>query len=289
MKIKLTLIFAIFITLLYGCGSEKEYVPQSFLGHVDIVLDTATVRALAADGFIRGEFSIVFFDTIIMVDQRSYDFYMIGTENFLHISEARGFYSTQEGGLNVIMQSKKPDMKDSLIAAWKKFTTFAVEVNPSSGQGYTLFEVLPVIGWTNIQHPRIIPFLTTYSAESYKTWGYPDSIARGLTMKTVMFAMAGPSVDYVLFKKIDELYISATSKEAELLESALFAGGYEEEGGSYVHPSSAKIIINVMDNESMKRISKIKLKLNRSVPQFEKTYGKVKLSLNNDTGWLYFE
>jgi hypothetical protein len=289
MKIKLTLIFAILITMLYGCSSEKEYVPQSFLGHVDIVLDTATVRALAADGFIRGEFSMVFYDTIIMVDQRSYDMYIIGTENFLHISEARGFYGTQEGGLNVIMQSKKPDMQDSLIAAWKKFTAFALEINPSKGQGYELFEVLPVIGWTNIQHPRIIPFLSTYSAESFKTWGYPDSVSNGLTMKTFMLSMAGPSVDYVLFRKIEELYISATTKEKDLLASALFAGGYEKEQDAYVHPASAKIIINVMENESMRRINKIKIKLNRSVPAFEKTYGRLKLTLNNDTGWIYFD
>lgn len=291
MKITITIIFAVIMSLLNGCKSDKDeiHVPESYLGHLDIILDTATVRALAEDNFIRSVFAISSFDTITIGVKKSYDFYLMGQENFLHISQARGFYESQAGGLNVILQSRKPAMKDSLMETWKKFTDFALEVNPSVGEGYTLYEIMPLVGWTNIQGPRLIPFLSTYSSESYATWGIWDSARSGITMKTFIKLSAGAAIDNVLFKKIDELYINATARESDVLKSALLASGYKEEGGAFTHKSSAKIFVKVNDAGPVTRISKIKFKLTRNSPPMEKTYNRLRTSFNNDEGWFYFE
>jgi hypothetical protein len=204
---------------IFSCGEKKHDsdVPESFLSHVDIVLDTGTVRALHSDNFITTIFGMPLLDTITMMGRPSYDFFILGQESYLHISEARGFYQSQSGGVSVIIQSKKPGMLDPLMAAWKKHATYAIEVNTSSSPGFTLHEVFPVIGWTNIQHPRLTPILTTYSPETYTKWGMGDSLQTGVGMKTYMQNWCGEDISRFLFKKIDEIYLNATEREKEIL------------------------------------------------------------------------
>jgi len=289
-----SIIFSIFISIIFlsGCGkSDKKDIqgPEMYLGHLDLILDTATIRALASDDFMRSEFDVSKFDTVSLGGKKSYDFFMMGQENFLHISQARGFYENQAGGLNVILQSRKPSMKDSLMDTWKKFTSYALEVNTSPGNGSTLYEILPLVSWTNITTPRILPFMSTYSGDSYNTWNIGDSMRTGLTMKGFMKLIAGPQVDLILFKKIEEVYINATTREKEILRSALLAAGYTEEGDTYKHKTSATLFLKVSDSGPVTRISKIKFKLSRNVPLREKTYSRLRTSLNNDEGWFYFE
>ncbi len=292
MKLKFLFFPILAILILAGCGSDKNdtSVPKSFLGHLDIIIDTSTVRQLAEDEYLMKSFGISFFDTVMMGNQRSFDMFILGQENFLHFSQAREFYQNQAGGLNLIFQSKKPEMKDSLVNTWKKFTELALDVNISKGTGYTLFEVLPMYNWTNVSHPRVIPFLTTYSFESYRTWGFGDSLISGVGMRTFMSSWGGQDLKAIYFDKILEVHMNATAKELEVLKSALFASGYTEEGNVYKHEGSATIFITVNENENASRISRIKFALSSifSVP-FEKTYNRLKVSLGGNVGWFTFQ
>jgi hypothetical protein len=181
-------------------------------------------------------------------------------------------------------------MKDSLTVAWKKFTPYALEENVSNGQGYTLIEVLPVLNWQNINTPRIVPYLSTYSPESYKTWGFSDhEIATGVSMKTFMTKNFGAAISTVLFNSIAEIDINATEREEELLISALKAAGYEEKGDMFVHPVSASVKIIVNENEPFKRLNRMKIKLTRNVQPMEKVYNKLKLTFDKDECWFIVE
>ncbi len=288
---KISLFLAAYIViLLSGCSSDKQSgLPEVYLGHVDLILDTATVRSIKSDDFLTKIFAVSFSDTTNMAGKPSYDLFLIGRENFFHISEARGFYENQAGGLNVVMQSRKTGMKDSLMAAWKKFTESALEVNTSTGSGYQLDEILPLLNWKNLTQSRIIPFISTYSSGMYEKIGLKDSLATGVTMKTFIRAEAGPPVDNVLFKNIEELYVNASEQENKILRSALLASGYEESAGTYTHKTSGKIIINVKDNGSLNKLSRMKVRLASSTQPLEKTYNRLRVSIKNDEAWFYFE
>lgn len=289
---KISLILAVYIAaLLSGCSSENKLsgLPEIYLGHVDIILDTATVRAIRSDEFLTKVFSFSFADTLNMAGKPSYDMFLFGRENFLHISEARGFYENQAGGLGIILQSRRPGVKDSIMTGWKKFTDLALEVNTSKGDGYQLDEVMPLLNWNNITQPRIIPYISTFSSGMYEKIGLKDSVASGVTMRTFIRAQGGPVTDNILFSKIEELYINATEQENKILKSALLASGFEESAGTYTHRSSGKIIVNVKDNGSPNKLSKMKIRLASGTQPIEKTYSRLRLSIKNDEAWFYFE
>jgi hypothetical protein len=278
-----------FISIISGCGSEKEKipVPVSFLGHVDIILDTTTIRQIAEDEFMMKTFGISNFDTLTLNNQKSYDMFLIGRENFLHFSQAREFYQNQQGGVNLIFQSKKPDMKDSLMNTWKKFTDFALDVNISSGTGFTLYEIMPLYSMTNVAHPRVMPVLSTYSTESYRTMGFADSLSTGVGMRTFL---SGWGSSAVLFDKITEVHLNATSKELEVLKSGLFAAGYTEDGSEYELPGSATVFVTVNENENLNRLVSLKFALSRVLSEpYEKTFNRLKVSFEGNTGWFIYQ
>lgn len=287
---KLYLILCFFaISIISGCGSEKEKipVPTSFLGHVDIILDTTTIRQIAEDEYMMKTFGISNFDTIVIGNQKSYDMFIIGRGNFLHFSQAKEFYQNQPGGVNLIFQSKKPEMKDSLMNTWKKFTDFALDVNVSSGTGFTLYEIMPLYSMTNVTHPRVMPILSTYSTESYRTWGFADSLINGVGMRTFL---SGYGSSAVLFDKIAEVHLNATSKELEVLKSGLFAAGYTDEGSEYKLPGSATVFVTVNENENLNRLVSIKFALSRVLSEpYEKTFNRLKVSLQGNTGWFTYQ
>lgn len=283
------ILFVFAVSIISGCGPEKEKIPVpiSFLGHVDIILDTSTIRQISEDEYMMKTFGMSSFDTLMMGNQRSYDMFIIGRENFLHFSQARDYYQNQSGGVNLIFQSKKPEMKDSLMNTWKKFTDFALDVNVSSGTGFTLYEIMPMYSMTNVTHPRVMPILTTYSTESYRTWGFTDSLSSGVGMRTFM---SGYGSSAVLFDKITEVHLNATSKEFEILKSGLFAAGYSEEGTEFRLPGSGTVFVTVNENENINRFVSIKFSLSRVLSQpFEKTFSRLKVSLDGNTGWFTYQ
>jgi len=284
------LIICVFaVSFITGCGSEKEKipVPTSFLGHVDIILDTTTIRQISEDEFMMKTFGISSFDTLIIGNQKSYDMFMIGRENFLHFSQAREYYRNQQGGVSLIFQSKKPEMKDSLMNTWKKFTDVALDVNVSNGAGFTLYEIMPLYSLTSATHPKVTPILTTYSTESYRTWGFTDSISNGVGMRTFLSGMGSSAA---LFDKITEIHLNATSKELEILKSGLFAAGYSEDGLEFELPGSATIFVTVNENENLNRLVNMKFALSRNVPEpYEKTFNRLKVSFEGNTGLFTYQ
>jgi hypothetical protein len=286
---KFYLILFAFIIFISGCGSEKEKipVPVSFLGHIDIILDTTTIRQIAEDEYMMKTFGISNFDTLAIGNQKSYDMFMVGRENFLHFSQAREFYQNQQGGVNLIFQSKKPEMKDSLMNTWKKFTEVALDVNVSSGTGFTLYEIMPLHSMTGVTHPMVMPILSTYSTESYRTWGFTDSLANGVGMRTFL---SGYGSSAVLFDKIAEVHLNATSREFEILKSGLFAAGYTEEGTKFELPGSASVFVTINENENINRLVSIKFTLSRVLSEpYEKTFNRLKVSFGGNSGWFTYQ
>jgi len=279
-------LFPVFMIVLYGCSENKFHTPASQLGHIDVILDNESFIQLTRDTFMTHTFSYVFYDTSEYGNLPSYDFFMVGQENFIHFSESKGFYQNQSGGMNLVFQTLKPDMQDSLKIAWKNFSSYALDENLSSGPTHALYEVFPLLNWSNIDKPRLIPFLSTYSAQTFKNMQLDYN---GADMKSFLSAQIGPWIRRVLFRKITSVYLNATSREAELLRAALLVSGYKADGDKFTHyGGSADIYINIIEDESMKRINKFSVALSTTA-LFEKTFNRLKISLNGDSGWIIYE
>lgn len=279
------IIILISMIFLHSCSENKIHTPDMQLGHVDIILDNESYIKLTQDTFMTKFFSYTFYDTTEYNKLPSYDFFMIGQENFLHFSEAKGFYAKQTGGLNLIFQSLKPGMTDSIKLAWKNFSPYALDENSSAGPTHTLHEIYPLLNWDNVVKPRIIPFMTTYSQESYKNWNLSTD---GVDMKAFLASQMGTEINRLLFKKILEVHLKATERETELLKSALLVSGYKEEKDYYIHPSSAGVFIKPAENDSVTRA--VKLRISLSTPfQYEKTFNKLNVTMSGLDCWFEFK
>src|SRR5699024_5489435 len=103
---------AIMITLIQfmqSCSQRQATfsAPESDLGHIDLILDSASFHAVLQDSFFRKEFSSLFQDTT-MYSKPSYDIYLTGQEAFLHISLAKEYWNNKAGSGVMIFQTRKP-------------------------------------------------------------------------------------------------------------------------------------------------------------------------------------
>ncbi|MEO5947133.1 MAG: DUF5829 family protein [Chitinophagaceae bacterium] len=280
--------------ILYACNDirkeTKSTAPVSDLCHIDLIVDTATWFAIKNDSFFQKEFAVLESDTAYYGGKPSYDLYMLGQLDFLHISQAKGFWANQEGSGVLVFQTQKPGMKDSVVAAWKQFYKDSLYEHTYKGSDFTLEEVMP---WhksdsTKLKEPSIFPNLTSYSADAYKNWGITDSIINaGLSMKQFMANWGGKELESKLYDAITELHLTINAKEFTEMRSALLATGYTENNKIFTHSFNPAVYITILEEKGKPKYSKVKLKLTRSVEEKEIIFSPtMTLKLNGNEGWL---
>lgn len=293
MKQFLSIGFVICIVSFFACKeqtSKKINSPVSDLAHIDIILDSTTWYAIKTDSFIQKEFGILNVDTAYYGDKPSYDLYVLGHLNFLHLSLAEAFWNDQQGGGILVFQTQKPGQKDSLLNAWKQFYKDSLFVHVFKGTDFTLQEVM---AWykrdtTKPKEPEIFANLTTYSADAYRNWGISDSIINaGMAMKQFMADWGGEQLKNRLFHSIEELYMRINPNEFKEIRSALLAMDYSENNNTFTHPFNPTIFITVSEEKGKPKYSKVKFKLNNSVQEKVIEYSpKATLKLSGKEGWL---
>lgn len=87
---------------------------DSYLGHIDVILDSVTWFAIKSDSFLKNEFSAVELDTVHYGGKPSYDIYLLGNNNFMHLSLAKGYWDDQQKGGVIVFQKAK---------SWSGFST----------------------------------------------------------------------------------------------------------------------------------------------------------------------
>jgi hypothetical protein len=289
--------FATLIILLslFGCteqASKSIHAPISDLGHIDVILDSATWYAIKNDSFIQNEFGVLNVDTAYYGGKPSYDLYVLGHLNFLHLSLAKAFWDNQQGGGVLVFQTQKPGQKESLLNSWKQFYRDSLFVHSFKGSDFTLDEVM---AWykhdtTKPKEANIFANLTTYSADAYKNWGITDSIvSAGLAMKQFMGDWGGEPLKTRLFNSISELYMTINQREFKEIKSALLAVGYEENQNRFTHSANPPIYVTINEENQKSKYSKVKFKLNRSVADKEIVFSPMaKLKLSGTEGWFVF-
>lgn len=286
-----------FITMLTLCAcndTKKETQstgPVSDLCHIDLIVDTATWDAINKDSFFRKEFAVLESDTAYYGGKPSYDIYALGKLNFLHISQAKGFWDNQQGSGVMVFQTQKPGMKDALVASFKQYFKDSLNIRTYKGPDFTLDEIMPP--WnkpdsTKPMEPGMFPNLTSYSADAYKKWGITDSMVKaGLAMKQFMVSWGGKELESKLFDAITELHITINKKEFVEIKSALLCMGYAGNDNTFTHSFNPSVNITLSEEKGKPKYSQVKFRLTRSVEEKEIIFSpSMTLKLKGNEGWL---
>jgi len=272
MKNKLWILFGVVILL--SCETKQTYLkaPISDLGHIDLVLDSIDYYSIINDSFLTGDFGFYFRDTVNYGGKPSYDIYLAGQENFFHISLAKGYWQDKAGSGGIVFQTRKPDMKDSLLITWKQYYTDSLTSHVFNGDGFDLGEVMTYRPKGEGSNKQSVFFsnLTSYSQQSLKNWGMNDSsIAKGISMHEFMKDW-DTTIPTKLFKKITQLNVQITQNEFEDLESALKTVGYTQTGDSFSHKSNPKVIFEIVKESKSPKYKRIVIELSR--PTSERSF-----------------
>lgn len=280
----------------FGCAEQKtkpKNAPISDLGHIDVILDSVTWNAIKNDTFIQKQFAVLNNDTAYYGGKPSYDLYVLGQLNFLHLSLAKAFWNNQQGAGVLVFQTQKPGQKESLLNSWKQFYKDSLFVHSFKGSDFTLDEIM---AWykhdtTKPKEANLFANLTSYSVDAYKNWGITDSIvSAGLAMKQFMGDWGGEPLKTRLFNSITELYMTINQQEYKEIKSALLAVGYEENNNKFTQASKPSIFIKISEKNTKSKYSKVKFKLSRSIAEKEIVFGPMAtLNLSGTEGWFVFE
>ena len=294
---KHTILTAFLVSIfIWGCTEhtpKSKDAPISDLGHIDVILDSVTWYAIKNDSFIQNEFGVLNVDTAYYGGKPSYDLYVLGHLNFLHLSLAKAFWDNQQGAGVLVFQTQKPGQKEPLLNSWKQFYKDSLFVHSYKGSDFTLDEIM---AWykhdtTKPKEAEIYANLTSYSVDAYKNWGITDSIVNvGLAMKQFMGDWGGEPLKTRLFNSITELHMTINQQEFKEIKSALLAVGYKENKNSFTHSANPSIYITISEGKVKSKYTKVKFRLNRSIAEKEIVFGPMaKLKLSGTEGWFVFD
>jgi hypothetical protein len=289
-ELLLTFIFLTFSFFAYTQSIKSD--PVSDLGHIDLILDSATWHAIKNDSFIQKEFGVLNLDTTYYGGKPSYDLYLLGQLNFLHISLAKGFWNNQQGGGVLVFQTQRPNKKDQLLNSWKHFYKDSLFIHTYKGSDFTLNEIM---AWykrdsTKPKEASLFANLTTYSEDAYQNWGITDSIIdAGMAMKQFMGSWGGEELRERLFNSITALYMTINQQEYKEIKSALLAIGYKETKNTFKHSSNPPIYLTISEEKGKSKYSKVKFSLTKATEKKEIVFSQhATLQLSGKEGLFIF-
>lgn len=281
--------------LLLACNRPAPQLikgPASDLCHIDIILDSSTYQAIKNDPFMQKEFGVLNVDTAYYGGKPSYDLYLLGNLNFLHLSLAKGFWKNQAGGGVLVFQTRKPGMIDSVLISWKQFYKDSLTIHTYKSSDFTLDEVMTWHKSDSLKPkaPTLFANLTSYSADAYRNWGISDSIVNaGLSMKRFMESWAGDELKDKLFHSIEELHMTINPKELKEIRSALLANGYRQDEDTFTHAYSPIIYVSISEDVGRPKYSKVKFSVNDPTLEKEIVFSsRATLKLRSGDGWFIF-
>lgn len=118
---------------------------------------------------------------------------------------------------------------------------------------------------------HLIPMLSSYSAETYKSWGLPGNAESNMNdfIKT-----GNKNVNNKLFDRIQSVDLNVTIAELELLRSMLQINGYKHQGHGFTKAAEPSINY-IVDDEPMKsKVRRIIISLSEVTPARAINLGK---------------
>ena len=281
--------------LFFSCKNQTTEVvvgPASDLAHIDVILDSATYEAIKNDSFMQTEFGVLNIDTAYYAGKPSYDLYLLGHRNFLHLSLAKGYWNNQKGSGVVVFQTRRPGVIDSVLGSWKQYYHDSLKIYTYKGHDFVLDEVMAWHKSDSLKpkEPVIFANLTSYSKDAYGNWGISDSIVdAGLSLKVFMEGWGGDALKDKLFYSLDELHMTVNAVEFIEIKSALLSIGYTESENTFTHRYNPTIYIVLSEDNTRPKYSKVKFRLNSSSLEKEIVFSPhATLKLRGNEAWFIF-
>lgn len=272
--LKLLSIFSI-ITSFGSCSAVRqttsgEQIPRSDFSHLMPIIDSVAFNIMRKDFFLTNTFAFAQNDTMM---SSVYSLYLWGKNHFLHFSFDKGYFKNQFGTAYLIFQSSKPGVGNALKPIWQKQTQDSLISYDFRGPDFVLTEVIGArhgaIHKTGTNH--LIPMLSSYSAETYKSWGLPDTVESNMSdfIKTV-----DKNVNNKLFDRIQSVDLIVTNAELELLRSMLLINGYKQDRRGFSKATEPSINYIVNEQHRQSKVQRIIILLSEETPRRVINLGK---------------
>lgn len=243
-------------------ATSGEQIPSSDFSHIMPVIDSAAFDIMRQDSFLTNTFSFAENDTMMTT---VFSLYLWGQNHFLHFSPDKGYFKNQAGTAYIIFQSNKPGVGDALKQAWQKQTKDSLISYDFEGPDFVLTEIIGArhasVRKTKTNH--LIPMLSSYSPETYKRWGLPDSSNSTVSdfIKSV-----NRKAQNKLFNSIQSVDLVVTNAELELLRSMLMITGYKHQHGIFTRSGQPAVNYVVDERPGKSKLKKINILLSEETP-----------------------
>lgn len=258
--------FLFIVILMLRCSVEQQsdihQTPTSGFSHLMPIIDSVAFEIMQKDSFLTNTFSFAQNDTMM---SSVYSLYFWGKNHFLHFSPNKGYFNHQLGTAYFILQSKKPGVGDTLKTVWQKQTKDSLISYDFEGSDFVLTEIIGArhgsVNETSTNH--LIPMLSSYSAETYRNWGLPDTTESNLSD---FIKQVDKNVSDKLFDRIVSVDLIITNAELELLRSMLVMNGYQQDKQSFLKTGEPTVNYTVDEQPTKSRVQRIDIFLSEETP-----------------------
>ncbi|QQS35146.1 MAG: hypothetical protein IPM56_12920 [Ignavibacteriales bacterium] len=269
------LIFVAFLLLANSFNSAQSI--QSEFSHIEIIVDSASFEKLVANEFIWSELANCLYDTML-VSPLVLSYYLYGQSNFIHFNPNRGYFATQKGTAYLIFQTRRPGQGKLLEERWRKVATDSIVSYDFEGPGFTLTEIV----YNHHDHlskkqtNNLVPMLSSYSVETYREWGFGDSVEVSMEQ----FLSQDSINKNKLFERIISIDLVITQKELQDLIPVLQLAGYQKEKNKFIKSNEPTISYVVNDNLNISKVEKLTFSLTEDAGKKSFNFGTIILIIN---------
>ena len=279
-RIRTVLLSAFLLCNFYSNAQTQP--PAPVFSHVMIILDSADFDKLVLNRFVNKQLGACSYDTL-QSSPLVISYYINGKNHFLHFTPNKGYFANLKGTAYLIFQTLRPGQGNLVESAWEKLANDSLVKYDYTHPDFTLTEIIfrEHIGLSKKPGSHLIPMHSSYSVESYKRWGFGDSVEVSMPQ----FIKSDSSI---YFNKILSLQISITPKELDMLSSALFVAGYSQDMNRFYKAGEPDIIYNIDKSEGKNKLTEMVLQLDNYEGQEKFDFGNVELILDHGKALFKF-
>jgi hypothetical protein len=253
--------FFVFFIITLGVSGKCQEKPVFQLNHVDICIDSISLRQIVSNKFLRDSFAFI----KIFADSTGSEVLLLGKEYFVHLLPDKGFFTNRIGACLLVHHSFKWEETSALLQHLQLYTRDSLYNRPYSSTELNIDYINVYENLTNERKLfRFIPILQNHSKKNYLSWGYTATdLEQGINQKQYMHDYVGKETEQKLFQNIVDISVAVTKNERLRMTPLLQAYGYKKTGNSFVLHSNP--IINLTKIKAKTRTVVLTLLLSESV------------------------
>jgi hypothetical protein len=229
MKSKLLYFFLFPIIAIAQPATKNVFSFQ--LNHIDIAVDSVTLRSLMNNKFTSDTFS----STKLFRDSTGIEILVRGQDHWLHFLPDEGFYKHRLGAAVLVHENFTWIETDTIIKHLQGFTEDSLYNRPytSGGENTAHIHIYENLE-DSLSLLKFIPQLQNFRKSDYISWGYTeDDLANGISQKRNMQDYVGKETSDKLFKSIESIKVTVSRDELRRIPPLMRGYGYKRAGNKF--------------------------------------------------------